>query len=275
MATVDLIEGELDSVEQVWERLSLNDGAYFPWLLWGMFALALFTYFLVTKTTAPFGKHVKKGYGPTIGVREGWVIMESPALWATVLFFSMGDNKLSYVPLTLLRIYQLHYFNRTIIYPMRMKVQGKGIPWVVVLSGFFFNIYNGYLQGRWMSHYGTYDRSWLTSPQFVFGLMIFLTGFVINNWSDHILLSLRSDEHDRSYKIPRGVLYKYVTCPNYFGEMVEWLGWSILTWSPAGFVFFLYTVANLAPRAVHTHEWYLTKFNDYPKERKYLVPFVY
>lgn len=261
--------------QPVWERLSLSDEAVYPWALGGMYVLAIFTYWLVSRVTAPYGKLVTKGYGATMGVREGWMVMESPALWATILFFAMGNNKLGSVPLILLRLYQLHYFNRCVIYPMRMKVQGKGIPILVVTCGFFFNVYNAYLQGRWLSHYGSYERSWLTSPQFVVGTLVFFTGFVINFWSDTILLSLRSDEHDRSYKIPRGFLYKFVTSPNYFGEMVEWLGWAILTWSPAGLSFFLYTVANLAPRAVVTHHWYMKKFNDYPKERKYLVPFLY
>ncbi|CAM6086154.1 unnamed protein product [Calypogeia fissa] len=272
------MEGGVDgaNTETVWEPLSLSDAFVYPLLLLGMYFLAALTYVIVSRIPAPFGKHVKKGWGPTIGVREGWIIMESPALWATILFFSMGENKLEFVPLVLLRLFQFHYFNRTLIYPIRMKVQGKGIPLVVVLCAFFFNLYNGYLQGRWLSHYGSYhDRSWLTTPQFLIGTLVFFTGFAINFWSDHILLSLRADEHDRSYKIPRGFLYKYVTSPNYFGEIVEWLGWAILTWSPAGLAFFVYAVANLAPRAVTTHQWYMTKFNDYPKERKYLVPGLY
>ena len=76
------------------------------------------------------------------------------------------------------------------------------------------------------------------------------------------------------YQIPRGWLYRYISCPNYFGEIVEWIGWAVATWSLAGASFAAFTIANLAPRAVANHRWYHDKFDDYPPERKALVPFV-
>ncbi|OAE33938.1 hypothetical protein AXG93_1952s1140 [Marchantia polymorpha subsp. ruderalis] len=178
--------------------------------------------------------------------------MESPALWAMVLFYSMGEQKLGRVPLILLRLHQVHYFNRVLIYPMRMKVRGKGMPIIVAACAFAFNILNSYVQARWLSNYGSYPDSWLTSPKFILGATLFGLGFLGNFWSDSYLFSLRADEDDRSYKIPKAGLFKFITCPNYFSEMVEWLGWAIMTWSPAGLAFFIYTIANLAPRAVHS-----------------------
>ena len=41
---------------------------------------------------------------------------------------------------------------------------------------------------------------------------------------------------------------------------------------PAGLVFFLWTVCNLFPRAISNHNWYQNKFEDYPKERKAVIP---
>ena len=60
--------------------------------------------------------------------------------------------------------------------------------------------------------------------------------------------------------------------PNYLGECIEWLGWAIMTWSFSGFVFALWTTFNLLPRALKHHSWYKEKFNDYPKERKAIIP---
>jgi hypothetical protein len=44
-----------------------------------------------------------------------------------------------------------------------------------------------------------------------------------------------------------------VSCPNYLGEILEWIGWAIATWSLAGWVFAIWTMANLAPRAFTNH----------------------
>lgn len=78
------------------------------------------------------------------------------------------------------------------------------------------------------------------------------------------------------YKIPRGGLFEWVSCPNYLGEILEWAGWAVMTWSWAGLGFFVYTCANLVPRAMANHRWYLEKFGgDYPNNRKAVVPLLY
>ena len=79
---------------------------------------------------------------------------------------------------------------------------------------------------------------------------------------------------ETGYKNPLGGLYRFVSCPNYPGERLEWFGWALATWSLGGLVFALWTVANLAPRAMANHRWYQEKFEEYPKERRALVPFV-
>jgi protein-S-isoprenylcysteine O-methyltransferase Ste14 len=66
-----------------------------------------------------------------------------------------------------------------------------------------------------------------------------------------------------------------VTCPNYLGEILEWLGFALATWSLAGLAFALYTAANLAPRAFANHRWCREQFPDYPKNRKALFPFLF
>jgi protein-S-isoprenylcysteine O-methyltransferase Ste14 len=63
-----------------------------------------------------------------------------------------------------------------------------------------------------------------------------------------------------------------VSCPNYLGEIVEWFGWALATWSFGGLAFALYTTANLAPRALDHHAWYRRQFPDYPADRRALLP---
>ena len=85
-------------------------------------------------------------------------------------------------------------------------------------------------------------------------------------------LALRA--RNRRYKVPTGGAYRWISCPNYFGEIVQWCGWALATWSLGGLAFAVYTTANLAPRALDHHRWYRDNFPDYPPGRRALVPFV-
>jgi len=107
--------------------------------------------------------------------------------------------------------------------------------------------------------------------RFITGVGIFIFGFAVNRQSDYILYKIRKKNHN-IYEIPQGGLYKWVSCPNYLGEMLIWIGWAIVSWSPVGLAFALWTIANLAPRAYSHHRWYHEKFDNYPKERRALVP---
>ncbi|KAG6752426.1 hypothetical protein POTOM_044654 [Populus tomentosa] len=159
--------------------------------------------------------------------------------------------------------YLLHYFHRTFIYPLRIYQSTShqntkttiGFPLILTFNGFLTQALNTYIQARWVSHYKSdYDSDGgLFWWKFFGGLVVFLWGMRINMWADTALLVLKRES--RGYKVPRGGWFELVTCPNYFGEIVEWLGWAVMTWSWAGFGFFLYTCSNLVPRACANHKW--------------------
>ncbi|HMX84253.1 MAG TPA: 3-oxo-5-alpha-steroid 4-dehydrogenase, partial [Saprospiraceae bacterium] len=119
-----------------------------------------------------------------------------------------------------------------------------------------------------------YENQWLTSPEFIIGTLIFVTGLIINWRSDALLIGLRKQD-ETGYKIPYGGLFKYVSCPNLLGETIEWGGFAILTWSLPGLAFFVWTFANLIPRAIAHHRWYKQHFSDYPEGRKAVIPFLW
>lgn len=140
---------------------------------------------------------------------------------------------------------------------------------------FGFNLLNAYLQARWVSHYKDFDGDgWRFWWRFVIGVVVFVGGMWLNISSDKVLVGLK--KQGGGYKVPKGGWFEFVSCPNYFGEVAEWFGWAVMTWSWAGLGFFLYTCANLVPRARANHRWYLDKFGeDYPKHRKAVIPFLY
>ena len=197
--------------------------------------------------------------------------MELPA---KVLFghvYASGQAAAAPVPLVFLAMWQLHYLNRTFICPLHTRTAGKTMPAIVVLTGFAFNSLNAYVNARFISDFGEYGVEWLADPRFLAGAALFFTGFALNLNSDNILLRLRK-QCEADYSIPRGGPFRYVSCPNYLGEILEWGGWALATWSTAGLAFFVYAVANLGPRALSNHRWYRERFADYPADRKALIP---
>jgi 3-oxo-5-alpha-steroid 4-dehydrogenase 1 len=94
---------------------------------------------------------------------------------------------------------------------------------------------------------------------------------LLNRQSDNVLRLLKA-KTPNGYGVPQGGLYRWVSCPNYLGEIMIWTGWAIATWSLPGLVFAFWTAANLIPRAHAHHVWYKQRFTDYPSRRKALLP---
>jgi len=242
------------------------------YLLAAVFLSAAATAVSLLFLSAPYGRHARAGWGPTVETRLAWVVMESPAVLVFLAIYFAGAHALELAPLALMAMWQAHYMQRTIVYPFTLRPGGR-TPASVVAMGFLFNSINAYLNARWLSEFGHYDTSWLWSPAFLIGLIVFITGYRINRWADHVLANLRAPG-ETGYKIPRGGLYELISCPNYFGELLVWTGFAIAAGSVAGWSFVVFTAANLVPRAITHHRWYRTKFPDYPAERRAVLPFV-
>lgn len=258
-----------------------GDQNFYVYALISLFIFCPLTFILlhVLRFLAPYGKHARGGWGYFIPPSLAWFLMESPTIWLTLLLLPFGRHRSDPVALTLISFYLFHYIHRTLIYPLVIRKApastSLGVPFVVALSGFAFNLLNAYLQTRWVTHYGSYAPEWVRTPKFAAGAAVFAIGMATNLWADRRLVALKK-EAGGGYKVPNGGLFELVSCPNYTGEIVEWLGWAILTWSWAGLAFFLYTASNLVPRAAGHHQWYLQKFpEEYPRSRKRVIPFVY
>jgi steroid 5-alpha reductase family enzyme len=200
--------------------------------------------------------------------------MEMPAVVLFLWIFSLGEHRVEAVPLAFLGLWQLHYIHRVFIFPLRLRTEGKRMALSIAGMAIAFNCLNAYVNARWISQFGAYENSWLLDPRFIAGVSVFMLGFGINLKADQILIELRKPG-ETGYKVPRGWLYEYVTCPNYLGEILEWLGFALATWSLAATAFALYTAANVGPRAFANHRWYRERFPDYPKHRKALFPFLF
>jgi steroid 5-alpha reductase family enzyme len=170
-------------------------------------------------------------------------------------------------------LFCLHYFNRTVIFPFRLHTRGKKMPLLIMLSGIFFNLFNTFLLGYYFTHFANYDSGWFTDIRFITGVILFFTGLWINWKADNILIHLRKP-NETDYKIPVGWLFNFVSCPNMLGELIEWAGFAILCWNMPSLAFFIWSAANLIPRAIAHHKWYKNKFENYPAERKAVLPYL-
>lgn len=243
-----------------------------------MVVLAVIVYIALHFVTAGYGVMYTRRWGPTVGNRLGWVLMEAPVFVGMLLLWVFSPRRADAAPAVMASLFMLHYFQRSFVFPLLIRGKGK-MPLSVILMGVTFNLVNAYMIGGWIFYAApvdTYPASWLAHPEFIIGTVIFFAGMYINIQSDSIVRNLRKPG-DTAHYIPRGGMFRYVTSANYFGEFVEWCGYAILTWSAGGAVFALWTFANLAPRAESLHKRYISEFGDEYRalKRRRILPFIY
>ncbi len=234
--------------------------------------LAVIVFVVLNFISAPYGRFGRKGWGPSVKSRYSWIVMEMPALVIPVVLFLLSVP--SVISFIFLLIWLSHYFHRTLIYPFRIYNSPKSFSLLVIIWGFLFNIINSlmiFLPLFFIRHIDLFQ--WIRSWPFITGILIFITGYIINKKSDAVLNNLKR-KNNKKYSIPYGGLYRWISSPNYLGEIIEWAGWALLTWSLSGSVFFIFTIANLFPRAIMNHKWYKNNFREYPQNRKALLPFI-
>jgi len=298
-----------------------------------------FQYFVVN---APFGRFSPSNDSIFLvdGIKS-WIIMElvSPLTFIYTFLYSpltllpnfrphLTHAALSHPSSFFSVLFLIHYLNRAILSPLRTPSRNRSHI-IVPLSAVCFNLVNGYLMGAYLSSPAArmYLRGAYGTTRFWFGLGLWALGFVGNIVHDEILFEIRrkvkakgkgkdysqkdvnTNENEKPkqkehYAIPYGLLYSYISYPNYFCEWVEWLGFALAS-SPFPYIpyisssssspslrhfdspwvacisslsppwlFFLAEVFLMMPRALRGHEWYKERFPDYPKERRAVIPWL-
>ena len=246
-------------------------------LLWLMTAMAVVVFVSLYFVDAGYGKMISPKWGWAVNNKVAWVLMEAPVFFVMLYFWLTADDMWAVAPLVMFLLFELHYFQRSFVFPFLLKGKSK-MPVAIMTMGIIFNCINGYIQGMWIFRLSgnMYTAEWLTSPQFIIGAVIFFVGLAINWHSDYVIRHLRKPGDTRHY-LPQKGMYRYVTSANYFGEIVEWTGFAILTWSFAGLVFLIWTCANLVPRANSIYHKYEKEFADEfdSKKLKRVFPYLY
>ena len=162
------------------------------WAVWMLMGGAAAAFVALQFLSAPYGRHAREGWGPTVGQRWGWFWMEIPTLAVFLPVFAMGEAAHRIVPRVLVGLWLVHYVHRTLVYPLRIRASGKRTPWVVVGMAFVFQVLNSGLNADWIAGAGHYPKAWLWDPRFVSGVALFGLGQGLNHHSDRLLRNLRA-----------------------------------------------------------------------------------
>jgi len=294
----------LDKFHSLLVLLEEGDESFVNGIAHVMMAFSAITFLSGLYVETPYGRYYKQWtvfgerkeawpLGPYINPKLAWFLFESPTVIGPLLFFYLNRNDAAMsnsVNCFLLGLFFFHATYRALIYPLRIR-NGRPMPLVTLLLTIGFNVLNAYVQSQYLTHFSISNLT-TTSPQFIVGVILFFTGWLINYHSDNILRNLRSKTEETTkedeskadssskkkgsgYRIPTGGFFEWVSAANYFGETIEWFGFSIASgFSSPSLAFALMTASNLIPRAIHHHRWYLNNFPNYPKNRKAVIPFL-
>ena len=250
----------------------------FTYLLWVMSFLAIVVFICLYFITAGYGQFRTKRWGYSIDNRVAWFLMEAPVFFVMLIIWCRAGFPFHLPELILLGLFLVHYFQRSFVFPSLMKGHSR-MPLSIMMIGIIFNVINGIMQGGGLFWFPipayTQGASYLLRWNAIVGIIVFLFGMIVNWHSDYVIRHLRQPGDTRHY-LPQAGFYRYVTSANYFGELVEWIGFAIAAASPAAWVFALWTGANLIPRAHAIHRKYHEEFGDEAVgTRRRIIPLVY
>ncbi|CAJ0569540.1 unnamed protein product, partial [Mesorhabditis spiculigera] len=244
---VEICGNDAVITQWIWDQQHLQDTLDIS--AWVMIAAGIVTCTaLQLGITAGYGRYAVES-SLSIPGRWAWFLQEAPSFFISAYFlFSCQTTTSRFI----LALFVGHYFVRTFLFPLWLK-SSKPTPFYIFMSAFCFCAWNGFMQGAYHARVIDYEANHLFKPVSLAGVALFFVGFAINQHSDHILRNLRQPG-ETAYKIPRG------------GLSTTSQAQTILVKSS--------NAANIGPRALQHHRWYLQKFDNYPKERAAIIPFL-
>ncbi|XP_043702986.1 3-oxo-5-alpha-steroid 4-dehydrogenase 1-like [Telopea speciosissima] len=206
----------------------------------------------------------------TISSRTGMLILYTPAFLAGVASFAIfPDKDLRFMLVS--AALSIHFFKRVLEVLFIHKYSGRMVLDSVILISL------SYFISTVSMIYAQHLTEGIPEPALdlkYVGVALFLVG-ISGNFYHHYLLSRLREKSDHGYKIPKGGLFNLVICPHYLFEIVGFVGVSFISQTVYSFSFTMGTILYLIGRSYVTRKWYLSKFKNFPKEVKCLIPFLF
>ncbi|XP_009782383.1 uncharacterized protein LOC107812573 [Nicotiana tabacum] len=202
--------------------------------------------------------------------KKGMLLLYSPAFLAGLASFAIFPNEDLRFALVSSAL-TIHFFKRVLEVLFVHKYSGSMDVEATTVISF------SYFLSTVTMIYGQHLSQGLPEPSIDLkygGFIIFLVG-IIGNFCHHYLLSNLRNKGEKEYKIPQGGLFNFVICPHYLFEILVFVGVSCISQTLYSISFTLGTMFYLMGRSIATRRWYQSKFDDFPKDIKALIPYIF
>lgn len=242
------------------------------------FLLAAISFFVQLCKPIPYGKHSEEHVVCPVPLKICYIIanLVPGFILFTLVYFLEGVYFRNPINIVVYVLFIVHYLVKGLVMPVLSRHScsriSLWIPTAILLTNALYHYLNAEFIGS-----ANFCQNYYYDPRFILGALLFVIGFIIGRAADFqlIFLRLRKSRKNKDYVIPKGFLFSLISCPNYFGEGLEWFGWAVMTWSLSGLAWWLFVESTLITRARHNHNWYTVEFSNYPLHRKALIPFIY
>lgn len=249
-------------------------------LIWSLYVMAL-TLVMVLKKVERAQRIHDLPMGPRsiyIPKSLAWKLMTLPAIPSILFFYAAAGGFTQHAwtssSTAFIGLYCLHYAYRSIVYPRRIRTSEQSYSLISVVMTWSYYIPMGYFLGTHFAVAGPMEWH-LSGSVALIGLAIFLVGLVSTIVHDEILIRLR-EKPSTEYAIPMRGLFCYTSNAHYFSEVVEWLGFALMTLNLPALVHLLAVFTLMVPQALRTHWWYQDYFGErYPGNRTAFFPFLF
>ncbi|KAG5882537.1 hypothetical protein JTB14_038148 [Gonioctena quinquepunctata] len=114
----------------------------------------------------------------------------------------------------------------------------------------------------------------------IFAILLFIWAWRQQHVTTKILANLRKNKKGdvvtSEHKLPQGGMFEYLSAPHQTAEILMYLSITILLWyNITWFFVFTWVLSNQVETILLSHWWYQATFNEFPKKRKALIPYLY
>ncbi|KAJ7350968.1 hypothetical protein OS493_037502 [Desmophyllum pertusum] len=212
-----------------------------------------------------------------INARFGWTMCYGiPATVYIVLWYLSGMPQSTFHLVTL--ITYLGHFVKRVLEALFLHKYSKKISILPATEIAMFYSLGSVVQHYWCNLYTQgplADKLSSNHIAFTVGIMLYITGELINLYHHVILANLRPAGTSSGYVIPQAGLFPYIVCPHYFGELIAWYGMAVAGQHLCVYLAWLSMLCYLSGRSHQTQVWYQKKIENFPKDRRNLFPGIY